>query len=411
MKNEGSKLYNRAMKNYANGNLEKALDICELGMSLGLSNASLINLKGLLLYIEGDYEGAKATWKICKDFNDDETAKKYLISLEEDVKKESLYVEALNLYNDLKVKEALEILEKCRESDFNFINVNLLMAKCYLKLGESDKAKFHLIKVKEKDRNNRDLKELKLQIADFNDEKPVMSKKHKIVIGASLVVILTIAVLVKPVSSMFKGQNDTSSVTENSETANEDSEKKTSDAEVQELLKKELAEKDWNQLKTYINDKDYEKIGEFIKDIDITELDTNQKKLYNQGKELLNLEGVKHFYDNANTLFKSKDFGNAIKEYEKAFNISDGNYLRPHIAYMIASSYENMEEYDKAIEQYKHYLDEFQDGEYRPEVTYRLAMLNKNVNEEESKKYAQIVKDSYSNSMYYNTNIKEILGE
>jgi len=407
MKNEGSKLYNRAMKHYSNGNLEKALDVCEIGMSLGLSNAALINLKGLLLYIEGDYEGAKATWKICKDFNDDETAKKYLISLEEDSNKLEMYVQANSLFNKTKIKEALEILEECRESDFNFINVNILIAKCYLKLGEQDKAKFHLIKVAEKDRNNEELKELKKQIADFPEEKPKVTQKQKIAIGASLVVVLAIVVLIKPISSMIKGKDNTSSDI----TINESAEQKENDAKIDELVKKELTVKNWDDLKSYISSKDYEKIGEFIKDVDKNTLDTNQKKLYSQSKELLDLEGVKHFYDKGNTLFKSKDFGNAIKEYEKAYSISEGNYLRPHVAYMIASCYEKLEEYDKAIEQYKYYLNEFADGEYRAEVTYKLAMINKDINKEESKKYAQIIKDTYSNSMYNNSNIKEILGQ
>lgn len=407
MKNEGSKLYNRAMNHYSKGNLEKALEVCELGMSLGLSNAALINLKGLLLYIEGDYEGAKATWKICKDFNNDETAKNYLISLEEDAKKEEVYSEALSLYNGLKVTESLELLEICRESDFNFINVNLLIAKCYLKLGEWEKAKFHLIKVSEKDRNNIELKELKKGIADFNEEKPAFPMRRIIVVGASVVVILSLFALKNSIASNAEKNNDT---TNNSVSVEEQKENDEISAKVEEILKEDT-KKDWTALKALIDNKDYEKVGEFIKDVNKDTLDTSQKKLYNQGKELLDLEGVKHFYDKGNSLFKSKDYGNAIKEYEKAYNISDGNYLRPHIAYIIASSYENMEEYDKAIERYKIYLDEFKDGEYRAEVTYRLAMINENVNEEESKKYAQIIKDTYGSSMYYNSNIKKILGE
>lgn len=413
MKKDGMTFYNKAMKHYSNGNLEKALNICEMGISLGKSNSDLINLKGLLLYIEGELEAAEATWKISKEFNDDQTAKTYLIALEKDRLKKDMYDKALILYKELETREALELLQKCSESDFNFLNVNILMAECYLKQGEVEKAKVHLINVKEKDKNNLKLKEVSREIPGLSEEIFSKSNRKIIIVGASIAVILGLFIAIKPAFSHKENKNV--AVTEKKEDKLEVKEATTTQKEETTKEQKvesepQKQEKNWDELKGYIDNKDYEKIGEFLKGEKVDSLDGDKKALFNKGKELLDLNGVKYFYLKGTDLFNSKDFGNAIKEYEKAYAISEGNYLRPHAFYMMAASYENLNDNNKAIELYKGYLDQFKDGEYVSQVLYKLAMLNKEIDKNESKKYAQILRDEHSDSMYNNTNIQEILG-
>ncbi|WP_238884333.1 tetratricopeptide repeat protein [Clostridium sp. YIM B02551] len=404
MKNQGNKLHNKAMYYYSNGELEKALNICEKGMSLGLSNASLINLKGLLLYIQGDYQGAKATWRICKDFNNDDIAKKYLHGLELDSDKEGMYRKALSLYNDVKIVEALEILDDCATSDFNFINVNVLRSKAYIKLGEWEKAQFYLMKLKEKDKNNKYIKEIEQEIALFTGEKKHLPIKLISVLGSIGLLVAIVIFLRTPIQNLFtKKEPPKNNVVIEA--------KEDTTAKENNQTKEEVVTKDWSLLQPYIDKKDYDSMLDFIHDVKIDSLDANQRKLYLESKDLLDKDGIKYFYDKANGFFKNKDFVNAISEYKKAYEVSEGNYLREHISYLIATSYESNQQVDKAIEAYKDYLKENEKGEYAAEVNYRLAILNKNINKDESVKYANVIKSTYKNSMYYNSKIKGILGE
>ncbi|MDD7795956.1 hypothetical protein [Clostridium sp. 'White wine YQ'] len=404
MKNQGNKLHNKAMYYYSNGELEKALNICEKGMSLGLSNSSLINLKGLLLYIQGDYQGAKATWRICKDFNNDEIAKKYLHGLELDSGKEEMYRKALALYNDVKIVEALELLDECATTDFNFINVNVLRSKAYIKLGEWEKAQFYLMRLKEKDKKNKYIKEIEQEIALFTGAKKHLPIKLISVLGSICLLVVMVMFLRTPIQNLFtkKEPPKNNAVIEAKEDTAEKKENQS---------KEEVVTKDWSLLQPYIDKKDYDSMLVFIRDVKIDSLDSNQRKLYLESKDLLDKEGIKYFYDKANGFFKNKDYVNAISEYNKAYEVSEGNYLREHISYLIATSYESNKEADKAISAYKDYLKENEKGEYAAEVNYRLALLNKDINKDESVKYANVIKSTYKNSMYYNSNIKGILGE
>ncbi|HEY5523841.1 MAG TPA: hypothetical protein VIK26_00730, partial [Clostridium sp.] len=62
------KAYIKAVRYYEECEIEKAIKKCEESISDSLKNSSALNLKGLLLYLKGDLEGAVAQWKINSDF-------------------------------------------------------------------------------------------------------------------------------------------------------------------------------------------------------------------------------------------------------------------------------------------------------------------------------------------------------
>ncbi len=84
MKNNNKKEYKKALNLYNNGYIDKAIEICEIGISRSLEDSNLLNLKGLLLYLKGELEEAISLWKINKYHNDDEIAKAYLKDIEID---------------------------------------------------------------------------------------------------------------------------------------------------------------------------------------------------------------------------------------------------------------------------------------------------------------------------------------
>ncbi len=183
MKNNNKKEYKKALNLYNNGYIDKAIEICEIGISRSLEDSNLLNLKGLLLYLKGELEEAISLWKINKyhnddeiakaylkdieiDFNrrelfkeseelirneleeaislwkinkyhnDDEIAKAYLKDIEIDFNRRELFKESEELIRNLNIDEALQILMICKESDYNSINVNNALAICYMRKAE-----------------------------------------------------------------------------------------------------------------------------------------------------------------------------------------------------------------------------------------------------------------------------------
>jgi len=133
-------IYVKAMNKYNDGYIDKALSLCEKSISLNNTNAAVLNLKGILYYLKGDLEKAKNMWNINYKRNDDKVSKKYLDDSIRDKKKLHLYVNALELIRKFNISGALEILNQCENSHFNFINVKNYISICYIKQGEYDKA-------------------------------------------------------------------------------------------------------------------------------------------------------------------------------------------------------------------------------------------------------------------------------
>ena len=69
-----NKIYEKALSLYNNGNIDKAIELCEKGISNSLKDGKILNLKGLLLYTQGRLEEANALWKMNKDYNNDSIA-------------------------------------------------------------------------------------------------------------------------------------------------------------------------------------------------------------------------------------------------------------------------------------------------------------------------------------------------
>ncbi len=126
-------LYNKAVKYHDEGNLDKAIDVCEKAMLENLKNAAILNLKGLIFYQKGELDEAITVWNINREFNDNDMAKSYIRDSISDREKISLYEEAESAIKKLSIDKAIELLNKCAESDFNTIKVNTALGLCYYK--------------------------------------------------------------------------------------------------------------------------------------------------------------------------------------------------------------------------------------------------------------------------------------
>lgn len=199
--NKSTKLYKKAMDFYYKGNMDRAIDFCDKSIAINFRNSAALNLKGLLLYIKGDLNEAKRTWELNYKGNKDAVSKKYLRDSREDIENKELYKKALILIKNLNISEAVQLLEKCSESHFNYINVMNNLAVCYMKQGEYNKAINCIDEVLKLDKKNKMAAENKRALIKFGVIKRQFNYQ---IIYKGIGIICIIVILVFIVNFSFK---------------------------------------------------------------------------------------------------------------------------------------------------------------------------------------------------------------
>ncbi|MBE6054612.1 MAG: tetratricopeptide repeat protein [Clostridium sartagoforme] len=365
-----NKDYDKALYLYNNGRIEKAIETCERGISRDLSNSKILNLKGILLYLKGDLEDAIAIWNINKDYNNDDIASSYLKDVQNDFNRMELYIKAKGLVDNLFIDEAIDILEICSKSDFNSINVNNLLAICYLKKGNDEKVKENLDKVFKLDINNEQAKIINGKLNSIYKYKNKKDTFLKVMLG--VIILATSIVFIK-----LEGKN-LISLNLHSEAIEADN----STIENNESISKE-------DNKIVIEKSEIENQSEII--------------------SIISNEEIRKNYIDATKYYKEGKYEEAKDLLEYTMNKSNNNHLDDDIIFLLASSYEAYGNVDKAIENFDKYILNYKDGSYIKEVYYRAALLYKNIDIKKSKEYANIILISYPDSIYNNSYIEEIL--
>lgn len=422
------KQYDKSIHLFQNGEIDKALIICEKLISENLKNTSALNLKGLLLYIKGDLKSAEATWKINKDFNDDSISKGYLKDIQKDWERLSLYDQALKDIKGMYINDAEKKLSICSESDFNKINVNNAIAFCFIKKGEYEKAKECIDIVRGIDKSNKVALDNYKVIKEFSDgHKPNVN--YKVIMITLMICFVGVIsyLLYKPVSQYISKvrtnyiaskstkkdeTNSTDKININQATTNNSKQQVPNNSSTDkstENTKQEEVKFPLDEVKVAVNDKDYNKLYTIITSFNKEKLSVNDKVAYNSGEQLLINSGVGSFYDAGRSYFSAKDFAKAKIEFEKASKFSKDNYLNPHIIYMLGTTNEKLEDYEKSLVYYDQYVNSYYGGDYTAECLYKLATINNNSDKTKAKQYAEKISKDFSKSMYYNSTIKDIL--
>ncbi|WP_027633216.1 tetratricopeptide repeat protein [Clostridium hydrogeniformans] len=433
MKNNSNKVYKKALRYYEKGEINKALSLCEKEISKDISNREILNLKGLILYLRGDLKGSKYIWKVNHEANKDNIAKKYLESLSGDEERERQFLNALKLSNSNSIRQAYAMVEKCMDSDFNSINVNNLYASLCLKLMEYDKAVKSLEKILKIDKNNKEALLLRKEVGELGVTKKNKSNKVKLVIMSASVIIIMCGVSYEfikrfnifnsvPIVSKSdsnkdnseKSDNETGHVDLKEESNSKDKESNNNPIEVNKNDEEKNSNEnvvDFNskEVKDKISNKDYKYINNIIKSYKNKDLKINDKIVLNSAIEFMDKEGLELAYKEASKLIKDKKFKEAAPLLHIAEEYSGNSYLKPHILYMSGFLRESTEDVENALKYYKEYVDKYKDGEYREEVLYRMALIYKGVDKSLSVKYAEALRGEFPNSMYNNSNIKNIL--
>lgn len=379
MRDENKKYYNKALDLYNKGEIDKALEVCEKGISLDLKNSNLLNLKGLLLYLKGDLNGAVAAWKINKDYNNDSIAKTYLNDSYKDESREKLFKEAERLVNNLAINEAIERLLICSESDFNMIKVNNLLALCYLRKGDYDNSKLYLNKVLSIDKNNSTAKKIYKEINEFLEVK----SNTKIFVPLLLLIFIITAITISYKSGLIN---------------------KIINREKNELIYED---------KSKTENKEEEENNREIKENNKAAGENNKEESDNLKEENkvtpLTNEEIQSNYEKASTYFEEENYKASKDLLIITLNSAENNHLHDDILFLLASSYDRLNEVEYAIKYFDEYLLKYDYGNYSQEAYYRMALIYKDIDINKSKKYAKELADKYPKSIYNNQNINTIL--
>jgi len=424
-----NKLYKKAINMYNNGYIDESISVCEKSIALDIRNSAALNLKGLLLYIKGDINEARRIWEINYKANNDMVSKKYLNDSKSDIDNEKLYKESIELINKIKIDEAIEKLELCKNSDFNAININNGLTTCYIKKGEFEKANVCIDEVLKIDKNNKIAKKNKKLLISLGviDKKRDL-KKAVIYSFSFFIVILLIFTIKFGISKIksYKNDNIISTCNKN-EYVSEKENNKCANKKTYEVIN---SEKNNGKDKTIYNKteklsidkvneciekKDIESLYKYVDEWDSKRLNINERAIISKAKKLLNEYACGFYYNKGLDAYKSKKYKAAVQNFLKGIIYGKANYLYEHDLYMLAVSYEKMNDIENSLVYYEMYNKEFNEkkyiknGTYIEIVLYRLAILYKDIDIKKSKKYAKILNTEYTKSEYNNSNIHEII--
>ncbi|WP_294349943.1 tetratricopeptide repeat protein [uncultured Clostridium sp.] len=421
-KREKDRAYAKALDYYENGEINKAIKQCDKAIAKNLKNRAAFNLKGLILYIIGDIEAAIFTWQTNLDYNGDNLSKNYIIDSRSDLDRLRKFKEAEKLIKELRIDEAISLLRLCKKSDFNSIKVNLNLAICYMRKGDYKACSIFITEVLKQDRNNEEAKKIAKELYDISKIKVTVPKKNgafkKVVISvAGIIIIASIGISGNYVLKNIINNQTTEDVTQEEdkpqELVEEDKDNSFNESvenDTEEMGKTKVeAEVNFDELQENIANKDFDAIYSKLEIIGDKTLEGKEKTVYINAKELLKNEGVKYFYQQGSNLYNSKDLEKAREEFRKGYKYASDNYLMPHIVFFTAAVSEQLGDINEAIKMYETYYNNFNKEDSIAEAVYKLAILYKEIDIDKSILYAEEIEDKYSDTMYYNDIITNLL--
>ncbi|KOA19856.1 tetratricopeptide repeat protein [Clostridium homopropionicum DSM 5847] len=380
------KLYTKALNKYQDGLIDEAMDICEEAISISIKNTAAINLKGLLYYFKGDLESAKALWKLNYEVNEDGVAKKYIHGLKEDEERFSLYTSAVSLINSLKIKEAIKLLDRCKESDYNCINVSNALVACFINIGQYENAVEYVNKVLELDCKNeianKNMKSLVKNGISRKEFKKASHNNTKFLLAlVSIVLLCTIGVL---------GRNE---------------------------IKNRIINNGKNNLEAFTNMNLTKSIPTNTIDVSKDTKEETLKKVTTKTESNITKnntpeidKGIKYYYINGkDELLVNRNIEKAIDNFNKAYAYGDDKYLYPDIVYFLGVSYEQKNDIENSYKFYREYMTKYPKGNYEAEILYRLVNIYKDKDLNKAKEYAAVIANEYTDSQYNNSIVKTII--
>jgi len=421
MNKKAKRAYDKSMNYYEKGEINKALEICEEVLFEGLDNPDVLNFKGLLLYQKGNLNEAIIAWKINGDLNNDDIAKNYIKDSIADKKRIDLYREGEQALKQLKIDKALELFNRCAESDFNTIKVNTAIGMCYQKKGDFYRAKEYVDKALRIDTNAITAKIIEKELKEegvYSDNKS--SSKGFLIAITSLFIVFAIAAGGYLVFSKFKNKDLTINIKEaKSNEVLEEKRSTTEDTKEPEVKNDTTSEEitkeesksisfDKEKLKVLMANNDLDGVYEQLKNVKKESISNEDLTVYKKAIDLMKNQGIAKFYEYGLWYFNQNNYSDARISFDKAYTYCEGSSIKEHILFYRASNSLRESNIQIALVQYEEYYKQYPKGVYVQETLYELALLNKTVDKEKSKSYANSLINNFPGSIYINDNITSI---
>lgn len=426
---KSNKAYEKALSLYNNGQLEKALEICDKEGERVLYNPSFLNLKGLLYYLKGEMNEARKCWNLNYVNSKDPIAEKYLLDSKNDEELWKLYIKGLKHEKSLNVNEAIYALEKCKcRSDFNSINVNNALCKCYMEKSNYNESISCMEKVLSMDSKNKTALQYKKTLMDLGVLRRDKIKRivsSSLMAGCIIVILILCISVTKTVYNGFMSKKNNVNAKSTIDTSKESNKGNKTDDDInseninklEEQIKKIEQEKDKEKenktqgeketvkfptkdIENYIKDKKYMELHNQLNKWESKkkELSTNEIALFNKAHNFMNNYAGQYFYNLGRNSSKSGNFNKAIEYYNIGIRYGVGRFPYEDNLYMLGVCYNKINDTENSIKIFERYYKEYKDkkyikdGSYIEDVLRYLVSMYKNLNDDKYKIYEKELK-------------------
>ena len=446
--NKNNAHYKDAMNSIKNNNVSDAIDELKLCLKFNSKSVSALNLLGLAYYLKCRFDKAEKTWlKSLSIQKDDNKARDYLELITKKDFKEIRKEYKNILFNDeTDQNNKIKFLKRLIEKHDELIEPYVILGLLYKKEENYEEALEYFYQAYDLDSGNENIKNYIMQCEkeDKNSSafnlKSQTNKKSALIAGIIAVLLFALFLNLSGLSPLqwiennvqefevARSENDSngSDLQNNSESEansnnnlsvqNPDNEKnnkaENNDAENNETGNNET-ENISSDILGSLDLMQYQNDQPFLSLENIQKLrEKEEEEELEEASTFLEEGTEQQLFNLALDYFAREDYQNAADIFKSIYNLSETDYLKRESLFLLARSYEKMDNYQSAEHFYRIYINEYQESNYYDEALYNLGlMLNEAGEEKKSKEVLERLRSEAPYSDYNNSRVYEILNQ
>ena len=456
------------MNSIKNNNVSDAIDKLKLCLKFNSKNVSALNLLGLAYYLKCRFDKAEKTWRKSLSLKkEDNKARDYLELITKNDFKEIRKEYKNILFNDeAKQKEKIKFLKTLIEEYDELIEPYVILGLLYKKKENYSEALKYFYQAYELDSGNDNIKNYIMQCEKEDEKSSALNfksntnQKSFLIAGGIAVLILAIFLNLSGFSPLnwienniqgfefAQSQNESQNLKQKSSSSQQSDQNNSSAAENEADSKTEaegdsktenesdigvnenLTETEDNtKQKSNENKAETENNSNSLSQQDLLQYKNNQnflslenmKEIINKEQEKRDLEETNNFLEEGTEqqlfnlgmdYFSQGNYQEAAEIFKSIYNLTETDYLKRESLFLLARSYEKMDNYQSAEHFYRIYLNEYSETNYYDEAMYNLGlMLNEAGEEKKSKEILERLRAEEPYSKYNNSRVYEILNQ
>ncbi|MGM0411114.1 MAG: tetratricopeptide repeat protein [Bacillota bacterium] len=433
-KNLAFSYYNKAINLLEKHNIKEAINELKKAVKIYAQDTDILNLLGLCYYYKCEFEKAEMIWtKSCNLKKEDNSATEYIELMKSE--KFKSFLEEFNHSIELIQKEdyssAAKILFEINKEWDELLEPYLLLALISMKKGEYVEAQSLLKEAQELDQSNLKIKEYLIFVQEkLNDDQAGQISKNKLVDNsesafskkitgfkkaavASLIILLLLGVFYNYQQNKF--QSFAAEISDYKKELNAIQQKTES---YEDELTEIKNEREILAAENLILENNSQKATENIKKLRTETEELNQEKeILAAEKENLNYDlgqiifyAEQELFNKAVNLYRANEFSEAKIILENIYDSGNADYLQREALFFLANTELKLDNQLRGITRFEEYVKKYPGSNYHDEALYNLGIILNNRGEKrEAKKHLKVLQKEYSQSIYNNQKIYNIL--